>query len=123
MRWVLPGGAILNVGNHGSDQRAVACRPLAAVLERSSPCPLAASTQAEMNSTKAPTQQATGPPLLDPLLTQTEPSLTTAAGSFPDPSRQKLTGRLSIVKLILEVLAVLVGLITAILALLSGSRK
>ena len=33
MQWVLPGGAKLN----GGDERAVACRPLAAVRERTVP--------------------------------------------------------------------------------------
>lgn len=34
MRRVLPGGATLGGGSHGGDERPVACRPGAAVLER-----------------------------------------------------------------------------------------
>jgi hypothetical protein len=36
MRWVLPGGATLGGSNREDSQRLVACRPLAAVLERTS---------------------------------------------------------------------------------------
>jgi hypothetical protein len=37
MRWVLPGGATLGGSNRGDDEQRVACRPLAAVLERTCP--------------------------------------------------------------------------------------
>ena len=33
MRWVLPGGAVLGASDREGDERAVACRPRAAVLE------------------------------------------------------------------------------------------
>jgi hypothetical protein len=44
-------------------------------------------------------------------------------GPVPEPPRRKFAERLSTVKLLLEVLAVLVGLIGAILALFGGLRK
>lgn len=98
MRWVLPGGATPGGRNHWGNERPVACRPRTAVLERT------ISRRADLPA-------------------QTEVNPTAAAGPVPDSPGQKPIERLFTVKLFLEVLAVLVGMIGAILALLGGSRK
>jgi hypothetical protein len=92
MRRVLPGGAVLN----GDAQRAVACRPGAAVVE----------------SVRRPR-----PP--SPLV-----RLLSAARRLPGRWRRFWSvERLSAAKLFLEVLVVLVGLVGAVLALLGWSRN
>jgi len=98
MRRVLPGGATLGGSRHGGDERPVACRPGAAVLVRTSP----------RRATASPPTGVTTTPALEPV---------------SDRSPPKLAERLSSVKLMLEVLAVLVGLIGAVLALFGWSRK
>lgn len=98
MRRILPGGARLGGSKRGGDERPVACRPLSAVLERTSQCRVVASVQTEQ------------PP-------------TSAAAPSPAASPQKHIERLSTVKLLLEIVAVLVGLIGAVLALIAGFQK
>lgn len=96
MRLVLPGGAVLTEG------RSVSCRPGAAVQEQTlpRPVPALARTQANAPVTSAPpVQQA--PPAAKP-------------GFFE---------RLTNLKLVLEVLAIFVGLLTAILALIGAILK
>ncbi len=92
MRWVLPGGAVLGGNQRGHGERAVACRPGAAVLE----------------SLKL------RPP---PSCWERLRSIVKAVLAFFSVKQ------LTTVKLVLEVLAVLVGLIGAILALFGWSRK
>lgn len=121
MRWVLAGGATLGGSKH-DDERAFASRPLAAVVVRSIPRRLAPLAQEEEKQTEA-VQQREGEQPVEKLTTQKQGSHTAAVPPPPNPPPQKLTERLSTVKLFLEVLAVLVGLISAILALLSGARK
>ena len=90
MRWVLPGGAALGGNNREGDERPVACRPRAAVLERTRPPASNSTATAEL---------------------------------VPDPPPKDPPRRLATVKQFLEVLAVFVGLIGAVLALLGLSRK
>lgn len=85
MRWVLPGGAVLDGRNRKDSELGVACRPLAAVEERTKPCLIVVPEQPEKG-----------------------------------PRRR---WRLAKVKQFLEVLALIVGIIGAILAWFGLSRK
>ncbi len=99
MRRVLPGGATPGGTNHESDERRVACRPLATVVERT-------------RQRKAAVQPATG--------------VETPLGPVQKTDRPKaptLMERLSSIKLMLELLAVIVGLIGAIVALFARLSK
>jgi hypothetical protein len=122
MRWVLPGGAVLCGSNRGDDERSVACRPRAAVLERTSPRWPAVPAQTEVSPPPA-AEPPPDPPPKEPTerLFTTKPEVKEQVVS--KPSTQKPVGRLSTMKLWLEVLALLVGLIGAILALFGGLRK
>ncbi len=97
MRWVLPGGAVLGKSSRGSGELSVVCRPGAAVLE------------------------SMRPPPRKPLLSRMKRLLSRNATFI----RQRFFSEehLPRVKLWLEVLVLLVGLIGAILALLGVSRK
>jgi hypothetical protein len=121
MRRVLPGGATLGGSNHGGDERPVACRPGAAVVVRTSRA--AVPSQRGAISTAAPQTPSDRPPAdaVGQLVRVHEPTPAQETGSDRPPS--KLRERLSTVKLLLEVLAVLVGLIGAILALVGLSRR
>jgi hypothetical protein len=122
MRLVLPGGAKLGGSNRGGNERPVACRPRAGVVEASRTLGATGSEPAPVSPADAlgPAQVAdrqpgeVGPARVGP---------TATAGPVPDPPRPKFAERLSTVKLLLELLAVLVGLIGAILALFGGLRK
>ncbi len=98
MRRILPGGATLNGIGHDGDERRVVCRPLSAVVLRTSGRRATTSPQPEAVKTVA---------LVPP----------------PDPTPPKPTERPFGVKQVLELLTVLVGLIGAILALLATLRK
>jgi hypothetical protein len=104
MRWILPGGAVLGERNRRENKSPVVCRPGAAVLESVRP-----------------------PRLLKQLRQKAKQLLSTVKGlraSFIAFIRQLLSPeQLRYVKLILAVVAVLVGLITALLALFGLSRK
>ncbi len=100
MRWVLPGGAELGERNCGSEERTVACRPQAAVLE----------------SMSRPRRKN----LVERLVSAVKLLL---GGFTTFWQRFFSVERLPTVKLWLEVLAVLVGLIGAILALFGWSRR
>jgi hypothetical protein len=86
MRRILPGGARLGGSKRGGSERPVACRPLSAVLERTS------------HGHEAKDEKTDPPP----------------------PNQHE---RLSNVKLLLEIVAVVIGLIGALLALIAGFRK
>ena len=96
MRWVLPGGAKLGGGNNALDEQRVACRPGAAVLEPKRP------------------PRRPGP--IKRLLSALKRLPGRLTGSWSEE-------QLARVKLSLEILAVLVGLIGAVLALFGVSRK
>jgi hypothetical protein len=104
MRWVLPGGAVLGGSNRKGEDWPVVCRPQGAVLERTIPSAPIAHLQPESIPTATVTLVAPPAPV-------------------PDPSPPKPTDRLGKVKLFLEILGLLVGLISAILALFGLSRK
>lgn len=123
MRWVLPGGAVLNGSNRGLDEQRVACRALAAVLERSS------RREAASPGARSVVIQ---PEMLDRLdqkaglrvsAPQSVGIQSETMERVSDPTRPKLTERLTTVKLLLEVLAVLVGLIATVLALFGVTRR
>ena len=97
MRWVLPGGAVLGGSNRRGDEPAVACRPGAAVLESVRPLTLLERLRAAVKRVRG-----------------------RLAGFWRWLCSPK---GLATVKRVLEVLALLVGLITAILALLVGLRR
>ena len=97
MRRVLPGGAILGERNHEGNEREVACRPRAAVLESISRLPPEGWLLA---------------------------TLKLVLHKFTTFWQWLLSPRgLLLIKRLLEVLAVLVGLIGAVLALLGWSRR
>jgi hypothetical protein len=101
MRWVLPGGAVLERRDRGGNEREVACRPRAAVLEALRP-----------------------PPPPPRWLWRFQRWLLRGIRHLPGRvaalfSREGLLG----VKLWLEVLGLLVGLIVAILGLLAALQK
>jgi hypothetical protein len=100
MRWVLPGGAVLRERSREGEEREVACRPHAAVLESIRP--------------KTIWEQ------LVSAVKRFWSGFTTLAARI---WRWLITLRPSTVKQWLEVLVVLVGLIGAILALFGLSRK
>jgi hypothetical protein len=101
MRWVLPGGAVLGARDRKGDERAVACRPRAAVVE----------------SVRPPRP----PTVWKRLLAAVKPVQAWLAGfSWRRPFPRE---GLADVKLVLEVLGLLVALITAVLALLGWSRN
>jgi hypothetical protein len=108
MLLVLPGGAKLSMKNDGDNPCKVVCRQQAGVMKqtyRKIPCPLPSQIE-----------PAKEEPISDPLSTKTvEPPLPIV--------KQTNTERLISVKLVLEVLTVLVGLITAIVALLGALLK
>src|SRR5437868_1635993 len=112
MRWVLPGGATLGGSDRGGNERLVACRPRAAVEVRPPP---------HLDAT--PPQTGAGPDPVPPLRPPSQPPAPPPRSDSPPappPPRKRRSRRpwLSTVKRLLEVLAVLVGLISAILALL-----
>jgi hypothetical protein len=94
---VLPGGAVLGARDREGDERAVACRPGAAVLESVRPLTLLERLRAAVKRVRG-----------------------RLAGFW-----QWLGSRegIATVKRVLEVLVLLVGLITAILALFGVTRK
>jgi hypothetical protein len=97
MRWVLPGGAVLGGRDRRGNERAVACRPRAAVLESVRPLTLLERLRAAVKRVR---------------------------GRLAGFWRWLCTPKgLAIVKRVLEVLALLVGLIATILALLAGLRR
>ena len=69
MRRVLPGGATLGGGSHGGDERRVACRPRAAVLERTRPRKAADLPQTVVGQTAAdkPASDHSPPKLPEPM--------------------------------------------------------
>lgn len=110
MRWVLSGGATLGGSSQGGE-RLVASRPRAALEVRTRP-PRTASEQPEREVPEPPPQTestlpSSSPPAQKPKVRRRRP-------------RQKW---LTSVKGLLEVLAMLVGLISAILALFGALRK
>ena len=105
MRRVLPGGATLGGSRHESNERPVACRPLASVVERTIP------------RRKTPSDD-------DKLITRAEPPPLPPEPPPQAPEKHPATiKQLSTVKLVLEVLIAIVGLIGAILALFGIARK
>ena len=93
MRWVLPGGAVL-----GGGDRPVACRPRGAVVQQVRP----------------------HGPIVSAL---PEPSASILLPTAINPVKQGHRERLTTVKLWLEVLAILVGLLGTLLALLGLSNR
>jgi hypothetical protein len=93
----MPGGAVLGARDREGDERAVACRPGAAVLESVRPLPL-----------------------LERLWAAVKRVLDKLAGFWRWLGSPK---GLATVERVLKVLTLLVGLITAILALFAVTRK
>ncbi len=117
MQWVLPGGAVLGGSIREGAEREVACRRLAGVeTSRTFPKLQPVSPADEPR----PAQAEDRPPVeLAPARVDAPPP----PPVVPDSPPPKVGERLATVKLVLEVLAVLVGLIGAILALFGVSRK
>lgn len=107
MPWVLPGGARLS-----EDGARIAIRPDAGVLERRVPTKTPAAMPTDSN-----------PPATSALATSAANSGNIVATPPIDPITPKPTERLVTLKLILEVLTLLVGLIGAVLALFGLSQK
>lgn len=122
MRWVLPGGAELDDAGRPDDEPVVACRLGDAVTSRVRRRGMTVPEQPEADLV-AVVEPAREPPPLNVTTAPSEPASGMAVGPVPEPPPRKLTERLTTAKLLLEVLAVLVGLIGGILALLGISRK
>jgi hypothetical protein len=106
MRWVLPGGATLR----GGEGRLVVCRPNTTVIEGTKP-------------RRPPVPPKSEPVVPQPVIVEPQPGPAVGLVSPPHPPSKTLVERLTTVKVLLEVLAILVGLIGAILALFGLSRK
>src|SRR5205807_2480810 len=114
MRWVLPGGAVLGRSSRGAGGRPVACRPLDAGLERRSRRRAMVPEPPGVSPAPAVVPVPDAPVMRKLAVGAVSPAA--AVEPVPDPPRPKLTERLATVKLLLEVLAVLVGLVGAVLA-------
>jgi hypothetical protein len=104
MRWILPGGAVLGERNRRDNERAVACRPRAAVLESMRPKTFRERLRCKVKGLLSAGKRGLG-------------SVTTFV------CRLWSKEWLPTVERVLKVLTLLVGLITAILALFGLSRK
>jgi hypothetical protein len=121
MRRLLPGGATLDGGDHAGDKPWAVCRPGAGVMMRTVPRRPAqpktgAAPKTEADTTPEPAQPSPPPPPPPP------PSDDPTKRSSVKVRRRK-AGRLSTIKLLLQVLTALVGLIAAVLALFGLTRK
>jgi hypothetical protein len=133
MRWILPGGARLERSDQGRNEQSMACRPLAAVEVRTRP--RAVPDLLELLVPELPAQPASIQVNLSPAERDEDRRTTGAAQperAQPDPSLQTTQRRgkkrrrpswLITLKRVVEVLAMIVGLITAILALLGLVRN
>jgi hypothetical protein len=106
MRRVFPGGAVLGKKSR-TDKDEVACRPLSAVEQRTRP--LIATATAEVRPLTAPPPQQPVPLTRNP--------------AEPPTVKKGILEHLPTLKLVLEVLVVFVGLMSAILALIGAILK